>query len=38
MIDLRCKLARITAHVTPHTLRQSEATHLIENGAGLLDI
>lgn len=30
-----CKAAGITKRVTPHTLRHSYATHMIENGVGL---
>ncbi|MEL0457298.1 site-specific integrase [Flavobacteriaceae bacterium SZ-1-7] len=33
-----CKAAGIKAHVTPHTLRHSYATHLLENGVGIRHI
>jgi len=35
LLKKSCKFARITKHITPHTLRHSYATHLIENGVNL---
>lgn len=33
-----CKKAHIIKHVTPHTLRHSYATHLVENGTGIAHV
>ena len=33
-----CKAANIKTHITPHTLRHSYATHLLENGVGIRHI